>query len=202
VSRRERAVLVASVLVVLGLVLPLTVLVRDHWSPLRDFDDDLSRSLTVAHGLGRDLLLAVTQLGAPLLLEGAALVIAFLVRGRLAVYVLVTVFGAELLATLLKHAVSRLRPCVDVASCPATSSYPSGHATGAAAFWTVVAVLLLARLGRRSWLLLAVPVLVALTRVLLGVHYPSDVIAGLLVGGCWAAAWTVLLRKAPEVLSS
>jgi membrane-associated phospholipid phosphatase len=31
--------------------------------------------------------------------------------------------------------------------------------------------------------------------VLLGVHYPSDVLAGVLVGGCWAAAWTVLLRE-------
>jgi undecaprenyl-diphosphatase len=201
VSRRERAVLVASVLVVLGLVLPLTVLVRDHWAPLRELDDDVSRSLTVGHGLGRDLVLVLTQLGAPLVLEAAAVVLALVVRRRLAVYVLVTVFGAELLSTLLKHAVSRVRPCVDLASCPGTSSYPSGHATGAAAFWTVVAVLLLPRLGRRAWVLLGVPLLVALTRVLLGVHYPSDVAAGLLVGGCWAAAWTVLLRRAPEVLA-
>jgi undecaprenyl-diphosphatase len=200
VSRRERALLLATALVVLGLLLPLTVLVRDAWSPLRDFDDDLSRSLTVGHGAGRDAVLALTQLGAPLVLEVAAVAIAVLVRGRRAVYVVLTVLGAEAISTLLKDAVSRVRPCVDLASCPGTSSYPSGHATGSAAFWTVVAVLLLPRWGRRSWLFLLVPPLVAATRVLLGVHYPSDVLAGLLVGGCWAAAWTVLLRKAPEVL--
>jgi undecaprenyl-diphosphatase len=107
----------------------------------------------------------------------------------------VTVLGAELLSSLLKDAVSRVRPCVDAASCPATSSYPSGHATGAAAFWTVLAVLLVPRWGRRAWALLVVPVVVAVSRVLLGVHYPSDVLAGLLVGGCWAAAWTVLLKE-------
>jgi undecaprenyl-diphosphatase len=105
------------------------------------------------------------------------------------------VLGAELLSSLLKVAVDRVRPCLDLASCPASSSFPSGHATGAAAFWAALAVLLLPRLGRWSWALLAVPVLVALSRVWLGVHYPSDVIAGLLVGGCWAAAWTVLLRE-------
>ena len=192
-SRAERGALLASVLVLVGLVLPLTVLVRDAWPPLKDLDDDTSSALTLPHGPGRDVALALTQLGAPVLLEIAAVVIAFVVRRKLAGYVLVTVFGAELLSTLLKEAVSRVRPCIDVASCPGTSSYPSGHATGAAAFWTVVAVLLLPRLGRRAWALLAVPVVVAATRVLLGVHYLSDVLAGLLVGGCWAAAWTVLL---------
>jgi undecaprenyl-diphosphatase len=195
VTRRERGTLIASVLVVLGMVLPLTVLVRDHWPPLKDLDDDSSLALTLPSGLARDVVLAVTQLGAPLLLEAAAVVIALLVRRKLAIYVLVTVFGAELLSALLKEAVSRVRPCVDAASCPGTTSFPSGHATGAAAFWTVVAVLLLPRLGRRAWWVLAVPAVVAVSRVLLGVHYPSDVLAGLLVGGCWAAAWTVLLRE-------
>jgi undecaprenyl-diphosphatase len=193
VSRAERGALLASVLVLLGLVLPLTVLVRDAWPPLKDLDDDTTAALTLPHGVGHDVALGLTQLGAPLLLEIAAVVIAFRVRRKLAAYVLVTVFGAELLSTLLKEAVSRVRPCVDAASCPGTSSYPSGHATGAAAFWTVVAVLLLPRLGPRAWALLAVPLVVAASRVLLGVHYLSDVLAGLLVGGCWAAAWTVLL---------
>jgi undecaprenyl-diphosphatase len=190
-------VLAATVLVLLGLVLPLTVLVRDKWSPLKDLDDDTTHSLTLAHGAARDVVVGLTQLGAPLVLELAAVAIAvrFLVVGRrrLGSYVLVVVLGAELVSTLLKNAVSRVRPCVDAASCPATSSFPSGHATGAAAFWTVMAVLLLPRYGRRAWALLAVPVLVAATRVLMGVHYLSDVAAGLLVGGCWAAAWTVLL---------
>jgi undecaprenyl-diphosphatase len=114
-------------------------------------------------------------------------------RPRLAGYAAISVLGAELVSVLIKEAVSRVRPCVDAASCPDTTSFPSGHSVGAAAFWTTVAVLLLPRVGQRAWVLLAIPLLVALTRVLLGVHYPSDVVAGLLVGGCWAAAATALL---------
>lgn len=196
-SRAEKGVLAAAGLVLLCLVLPLSVLVRDQWSPLKDLDVDTTHALVLPHGPVRDVVVGLTQLGAPLLLELVAVVVAvrfFVVRRRrLGVYVLLTVLGAELVSTLLKDAVSRVRPCVDAASCPATSSFPSGHATGSAAFWTAAAVLLLPRYGRRVWALLAVPLLVAVTRVLMGVHYLSDVVAGLLVGGCWAAACTVLL---------
>jgi len=195
VNRAERGTLIASLLGVLALLLPLTVLVRDKWSPLKDLDDDTTAALTLSHGFWRGVVLVVTQVGAPLVLELAAVVIAWLVRGRRAVYVLVTVFGAELLSTLLKDLVSRVRPCVDLASCPATSSFPSGHATGSAAFYVVLAVVLRPRYGRWVWCLLLVPPVVAASRVLLGVHYLSDVTAGLLVGGCWAAAWTVLMKS-------
>jgi undecaprenyl-diphosphatase len=195
VTRAERATLLASVLGVLALVLPLAVLVRDKWSPLKDLDDDTTAALTLPHGVGHGVALVVTQVGAPLVLEAAAVVIALLVRGRRAIYVLVTVFGAELLSTLLKDVVSRVRPCVDLASCPATSSFPSGHATGSAAFYVVLAVVLRPRFGPRVWWLLGVPLVVAASRVLLGVHYLSDVTAGLLVGGCWAAACTVVLKE-------
>lgn len=197
-SRLERAVLLASGFVALALLLPLAVLVRDGWSPLREADTDVSDAVTLPHGVWRDLTLGVTQLGAPLLLEAAAVLIAafFLVRRkrpRLAGYVLISVLGAELVSVLIKTVVARVRPCVHAVSCPGSTSFPSGHAVGAAAFWGTVVVLLLPVVGRRAWWLLVIPAVVALSRVLLGVHYASDVIAGLLVGGCWAAATTVLL---------
>jgi undecaprenyl-diphosphatase len=196
VNRLQRGIALAALLIGAALVVPLAVLVRDGWDPLRRADNRVEDALDLPHGLGRDLVLGVTQLGAPLLLELAALVIAGLLlrrrRRRLAAYVLLSVLGAELLSTTSKHLVARVRPCDGLSGCPGTTSFPSGHAVGAAAFWTTVAVLLLPTLGRRAWLLLAVPVVVALSRVLLGVHYPSDVVAGLAMGGCWAAAWTAV----------
>ena len=183
-NRLQRGLLVGAALVGTAVVAPLGVLVRDSSAPLRGLDD--------VHALGpgpaRDACLVLTQLGAPLLLEVAALVLAVVLRGRRAAYVLVSVWGAELLSTGLKAFFDRVRPCVDAASCPGSSSFPSGHAVGAAAFWTTLAVLLLPVVGRRAWALLVVPVVVAATRVLLGVHYVSDVLAGVVVGGCWAVA--------------
>lgn len=199
-SRLQRGVLLASGLVTLALLLPLAVLVRDGWPPLREADKDISVALKLPVGGWRDLTLVITQLGAPLLLEAVTVLIAafFLVRRkrpRLAGYVAISVFGAELVSVLMKSVVARVRPCADAVSCPHTTSFPSGHAVGAAAFWATAVVLLLPVVGRRAWWLLVIPPVVALSRVLLGVHYPSDVIAGLLVGGCWAAAATVLLTS-------
>ncbi len=194
-NRLRRGLFLGSVLVAVALVLPLGVLVRDQWDPLRRLDSRLERSLDRPPGAVRDVVLAVTQLGAPLLLELAAVVIAVLLvrrRPRLTGYVLLSVFGAQLVSFLLKGLVERVRPCVDLASCPSTASFPSGHAVGAASFWVTMAVLLLPVVGRRAWFLLVIPPVVGLTRVLLGVHYPSDVVAGLVVGGCWAAASTAV----------
>ncbi len=177
----------------------LAALVAGGWGSLQDVDASAVRTLTLDSGLARDLVLGVTQLGAPLLLEVVTLVgaVALLRRGssRVAVHALLAVFGAEVLSSGLKALIGRSRPCEALLHCPVTTSFPSGHATGAAAFWVTLAVLLLPRVGRRSWWLLAVPAAVALSRVLLGVHYPSDVVGGLLVGGCWAVTCAAAIGR-------
>ena len=102
---------------------------------------------------------------------------------------------AASLVTLLKEAFDRARPPVadtgldPVGVVPASSSFPSGHA--ATAFAAAVAVALVyPRLGRP---LLALAVVVALSRVYLGVHYVLDVAAGTLLGIAvgFGAAWVV-----------
>ncbi len=77
------------------------------------------------------------------------------------------------------------------------SSYPSGHATNTMA---LVTALLLLRGGRSRWLLL-LPLLTGWSRVYLGKHFPSDVMAGWVVGMAGAAlAWALwrLARKRLE----
>lgn len=195
-NRVERLVLLAAVLVAAALLVPLGVLVRDGWPPLRSWDLRAEKAVVLRPGVARDLVLALTQLGAPLLLEAVAvaLVVVLLLRGRhrLAGYVALSVLGAEAVGFVAKEVVARVRPCAGQLSCPHSTSFPSGHAVGAAAFWTTAAVLLLPGVGRRAWVLVAVAPVVAVTRVLLGVHYPSDVAAGLLMGGCWAAGCTAV----------
>jgi undecaprenyl-diphosphatase len=81
-------------------------------------------------------------------------------------------------------------------------SYPSGHATMATVAYGFSACLAVPRLHARRWralVALATPtvvVLVCLSRVYLGVHYPSDVAGGILLGSAWIATWYGILQLA------
>ena len=99
-----------------------------------------------------------------------------------------TVVGTHAVSVVLKRVVRRRRPSdprirVYVAT-PSHWSFPSSHAASS----TAAAVAYSGLLGRR-WPLLSVPVMMT-SRVILGVHYPSDVLAGALIGagmGRWVA---------------
>ena len=217
----------AGARLVLGLVgalavgivaVPLAVLVRSEYAPLLEADLDVSAA--AERGVdGSSLLLrtaqGVTLLGEPVLITVAAAVLALLLwrrgSGRLAAYVVVARIGAIVLSQGLKLAVDRARPVFDEPVATALgASFPSGHALGSAAFWSTTAVLAMPHV-RRPRLLLAgavvVAVLVAASRVLLGVHYLSDVVAGLLLGLGWAAVCTAVFvaeraeRGRPVVVS-
>jgi undecaprenyl-diphosphatase len=190
-------------LVVLGAAVPLGILVRSRNPAIVRTDERLSDAAERATA-GSDLLLglarAVTLLGEPVLLTVAALVLAALLarrgRTRLAGFVLAVRFGSLLLSSGLKLAVDRARPVFDEPVATALgASFPSGHALGSAAFYASAAVLLQPYV-RRDRLLLGTAVLisalVAVSRVLLGVHYPSDVTAGLLIGLGWVALCTAV----------
>jgi len=189
---------------VVGVVaMPLAVIVRAEHGPLLDADLDVTTAAERAVGQSALLLRAAqgaTLLGEPALVTLAAAALALVLwrrgHGRLALYVVAARLGAIVLSQGLKLAVDRARPVFDEPVATALgASFPSGHALGAAAFWTTTAVLLLPHV-RRPMLLLAgsvgVAVLVAASRVLLGVHYLSDVTGGLLLGLGWAAVCTAV----------
>jgi undecaprenyl-diphosphatase len=205
---RERAGLrltLASLglVVVAVLVLPLAVLVRDEWAPLADLDtavEAAAHRAVVHHDWLRVLADVVTWVGAPLVLELAAAALVVLLlrwgRRRTAGYLTSCVVGAYTLSTLGKLSVDRARPVFpDPVSHARGKSFPSGHATGAAAFYLALAVVLVGLVTWR-WMLFAIAAALALavaaSRVLLGVHYVSDVSAGLLIGWGWVAACTAL----------
>ena len=116
-----------------------------------------------------------------------------------ALLVTAAVSGGALLFSLFKAMFGRPRPTiVPMLVQESAPSFPSGHATLSAVVYLSVAVLL-ARFESsamlRAYLLavgLFVTVVVGLTRVLLGVHYPTDVLAGWSLGLAWAAlCWLV-----------
>ncbi len=122
--------------------------------------------------------------------------------------------GGIILNGILKLRFDRPRPHVIAWGAKAfSSSFPSGHAMSATIVYGTVAYLA-ARLQKRVWarwltmaLALVMIVLIALSRIYLGVHYPSDVLAGATIGLAWAAFCMAMLeavqrlsqRAAPEL---
>jgi undecaprenyl-diphosphatase len=120
--------------------------------------------------------------------------------------------GNILLNNVLKLFFDRARPSVfEWGTHAASSSFPSGHAMSATVVYGTVAYLL-ARLQKHGWaraitLTLAVImiVLICLTRLYLGVHYPSDVLGGIIFGLAWSgfcmatleASLALACRRAP-----
>jgi membrane-associated phospholipid phosphatase len=142
---------------------------------------------TVAHGLS---LLGRSWLLLPL----AALIGLALWRslGLRSWVPLIAVVGADALQNAVKALVDRPRPSVTHLEHVTSSSFPSGHATQSTAF--LVALLALVCVGRSGRLRAATTVLavvlacaIGASRVYLGVHYPTDVVAGIILGGAWAA---------------
>lgn len=134
----------------------------------------------------------VTLTGGKLLPVPLAAVLVWLWRSGQrfeAVTLLGSVAGAIGLNLVLKSLFARPRPAVFPPLVIETSySFPSGHAMAATALYGLVALYLGWR-GHVGWgLLMAVwPLLVAASRVYLGVHYPSDVLASLSLGTLWLA---------------
>jgi membrane-associated phospholipid phosphatase len=115
---------------------------------------------------------------------------------RGAVLVLVTLMGAGVLDVGLKALFARARPeaFFDYYPSPSSYSFPSGHALVATCFFGGIAVLLTHRLESRVtevlvWLVaVALTFLVGVSRIYLGVHYPTDVLGGFAVGIIWVTA--------------
>ncbi len=115
-------------------------------------------------------------------------------RRRAALALAVVMAGAVVLENGLKYALHRARPEPFFGTAPESYSFPSGHALFSACFYGALAWMFAARtrnVGARAAIWTASLVLIAaigLSRVYLGVHYPTDVIGGYLVAAFWLTA--------------
>jgi membrane-associated phospholipid phosphatase len=131
-----------------------------------------------------------------------ALILLCLKEKKRAVIVLLialsSVFLADGAGNALKHLVGRERPCNVynhihlLAGCTKSFSMPSNHAANALAFSTPFLVMTKDRL---KYVFLIIAVLVSLSRVYVGVHYPADVLIGGIVGSSLALLVVYLFRK-------
>jgi len=162
----------------------------------------------------------VTALGTGVVVMMVVLVAAlflFLTKHKHSAALLVVVTaGAIVLNGILKGVFQRQRPNIfEWGTEVFSSSFPSGHAMSAAVVYGTIAYLA-GRLQRTHWARLVTTivaitliVLIAASRIYLGVHYPSDILAGMAVGFAWAAFCMATLeaiqlvarRRAPQVLA-
>jgi undecaprenyl-diphosphatase len=151
-------------------------------------------------------LLDLTAIGGPTVLGLVVVVVTgFLVlqtRYRTAIVVATTFFSGELLNAAMKHVFNRPRPSVVPHLRAAyTTSFPSGHAMESAiVYLTLAAILMRASQSPATKIyILGIAVLlttlVGISRVYLGVHYPTDVLGGWIVGFMWASICWYAARR-------
>lgn len=141
----------------------------------------------------------ITWLGSEFLLVpfGALVVWRLVAAGRrhAAALLVMAVLGGEVLDQILKFAFHRERPATFFGyPLPPSYSFPSGHSMVSICFFGVLAAVLAARMASRAhrlavWIAAAaVVLLIGMSRIYLGVHYPSDVAAGYCAAIIWVAA--------------
>ena len=115
-------------------------------------------------------------------------------------YIFHVVIGAGLLNQLAKLIFQRTRPAIEHLVLQGGYSFPSGHSMAALICYGGV-VLLVFHLTRRNWIrwlacLLATVIIitVGISRIYLGVHFPSDVIAGFFLAGSWLSLFAAFIR--------
>lgn len=154
-----------------------------------------------------DYIKDVLSIGGPVIMAALSLLItlAFLIfrQRRSALFFLLSLGGAVLLNVLMKIVVQRQRPDLWISLAPESDfSFPSGHAMGSVAL--AAALTVLAWQTRWRWPVLIVTSMFALlvcwSRSYLGVHYPSDILAGMVASLAWVGGLQLLFSKRRQEL--
>lgn len=154
----------------------------------------------------RGAMIDVTALGGVSVLTiVTGIAVGYLVAARklaMAMFVAAAIAGGATVSVLLKDVFERARPDLVVHLVEVSStSFPSGHAMNSAITYLTLGTLLARAQKGRALRLYLISVAIALTlviggsRVYLGVHWPSDVLAGWCVGGSWAVLCSLVARR-------
>lgn len=204
VSRRLDATRAGGLLLTIGLVVVFLLALLTGWvfdtvdeqNGFAQFDESVAEfGASHATATSTAVLGIITHLGGTEVVVVVALLTALYgwrryANPHVAFFVLAVVAGQAVVTNGLKLIIDRERPDVMQLAGWAGSSFPSGHTAAAAALWAAVALVAGLGVGRtgRAWLAGAAALIagaVAATRALLGVHWLTDVVAGLAVGWAW-----------------
>ncbi len=154
--------------------------------------EDIARDVTGVGGAGILTLLTLASAGFLLIQR----------KSHLAAYLLAAVAGGTIVSTLLKLGFDRPRPeLVPHGQIVYTSSFPSGHSMLSAVVYLTLGALLASgqtNLRVRAYVIglaVFVTVLIGMSRVYLGVHWPTDVLAGWTAGAAWALLCWALAER-------
>jgi undecaprenyl-diphosphatase len=196
--RQHRLAPLITVTVAALVFVLLLLAVRLQWAPLESADHGAAtsiNSLIAGNATLVRVVKAITFLGSNgvlwAVIAAATVILAIRRRWRLAAYLLVTGAGALTLDPILKSLVGRLRPVVAHPIAHGTGdSFPSGHSLGSiVCYGAILLVFLPAARGR--WrtafitVILTLVALIGISRILLGVHYLSDVVGAWAIGITW-----------------
>jgi undecaprenyl-diphosphatase len=208
-TARQRLIEYLGLSLLLGMVAAIAMLIFLGWltdevleGDARRFDDATRAAVhTLASPALTTVMHALSFIGSTLFLTiaTAVVIVIFALRkwGREARLFALTMIGASLLNITLKLAFKRARPVpfFDLAA-PPTYSFPSGHSLASCCFFAGLAAILSGRVKSKRartliWIATSIMfVLIGLSRIYLGVHYTTDVIAGFAA----ALIWVVMVR--------
>jgi len=194
-------------LLLLGVFLPLLVfgeLAEDVWENEGGFSWDVPLLLAIHSTANPQLDVVVTMLtklgvfwGVFPMATVTALVLFRRRRWRKLTYLIVTLLGSIIINRTAKVLLHRVRPHLWESPAPEFDyGFPSGHAMSSMTF--VAVLVILNWRSRWRWLILIVGAIFVLvigwTRLYLGVHYPSDILAGWMASIAWAVGASFIIR--------
>lgn len=162
---------------------------KNPWGP--EWLEEMGRDFTALGGIGILLFLTAATAGG-YLLQG---------RHKAATLILVAVLGGLVIALLLKQSFDRPRPdLVPHGSYVYTKSFPSGHAMLSAIAYLTLGSMIVRTCGHKRTkvyiitISMLITLLVGISRIYLGVHWPTDVLGGWAAGASWALICWLIAR--------
>ena len=174
------------------------------------FEDEIMKLDTIGYNLISNIInpsitpiaIVITSIGGAIVIVALAIDVLILVKNRkISFSIILNLVIATILNIILKNIVQRPRPDEYRLITETGYSFPSGHSMVSMAFYGYFIYLTFKYLKNKKLKVLLITflsiliILIGITRIYLGVHYTSDVIAGFLISICYLIIYTSLVKK-------